>query len=71
MFNKFSSKIFFFVSGLNPILGADIGLLYGLFVLKDFFLLTEKDFLPEVLIEVVSIFFKLDEIVSVFFYLFP
>ena len=47
-------------------------LLNTLFVLKDFFFSTEKDFLPEVAIDDVSIFFfKSDEIVSVFFYLYP
>ena len=52
-------------------IGAD-GLAKDLFDLKGFFFSTEKDFFPEVEIEVVSIFFfKLDEIVSVFFCLFP
>ena len=40
--------------------------------LKAFFLSIEKDFLPSGEIDDVSIFFlKFDEIVSVFFYLFP
>ena len=52
--------------------GAKEGLLYGLLTLTGFFFSTEKDFLPEVEIDVVSIFFfKSDEIVSVFFYLYP
>ena len=51
--------------------GANEGLLYGLLTLIGFFFSTEKDFLPEVEIDVVSIFFfKSDEIVSVFFYIF-
>ena len=48
-------------------------LLTDLLDLKGFFFSTEKDFLPDVEIEVVSIFFlRFEEIVSVFFfYLFP
>ena len=43
-----------------------------LFGLNGFFFSTEKDFLPEVVIELVSIFFfNPDEIVSVFFYFYP
>ena len=54
------------------VLGADEVLLSGLLALNGFFLSTEKDFLPEVKIEVVSIFFfKSDEIVRVFFCLYP
>ena len=37
--------------------GAKEGLLYGLLTLTGFFFSTEKDFLPEVEIDVVSIFF--------------
>ena len=44
------------------------GLLKDLPALKDFFFSTEKDFFPDVVIEVVSIFFlRFEEIVSVFF----
>ena len=54
------------------IFGAEDCLLNDLFGLKGFFFSTEKDFLPAVVIEVVSIFFfKSDDIVSVFFYPFP
>ena len=68
---NFLAKFFFLLSGLKLILGEVVGLV-NLFCLKGFFFSTEKDFLPEVEIEVVSIFFfKLEEIVSVFFYLYP
>jgi len=50
------------------VLGVILVLLNDLFGLKGFFFSTEKDFLPDVEMDVVSIFFfKLDEIVSVFF----
>ena len=52
------------------IFGADPYLIKFLLALNDFFFSTENDFLPDVLIELVSIFFfKFEEIVSVFFYL--
>ena len=52
-------------------LGAEVCLLNDLFDLKGFFFSTENDFLPDVDIEEVSIFFfKLEEIVSVFFFVF-
>ena len=51
---------------------AEDGLLSDLLGLKGFFFSTEKDFLPKVEIDDVSIFFfKSDEIVSVFFFLYP
>ena len=68
---NFLAKFFFFTSGIL-LLFVKEGLLNDLFVRKGFFFSTEKDFLPEVAIDVVSIFFfKLDEIVSVFFYFYP
>ena len=43
-----------------------------IYFLKGFFFSTEKDFLPDVDIDEVSIFFlRFDEIVSVFFFLYP
>ena len=69
---NFLAKFFFFFSGCELTPGVDVDLLNGLFDLKGFFFSTEKDFLPEVEIEEVSIFFfKPEEIVSVFFYLYP
>jgi len=69
---NFLAKFFFLTSGLIGIFDGDNGLLNGLLGLKGFFFSTEKDFLPDVVIEEVSIFFfKPDEIVSVFFYLCP
>ena len=51
------------------VLGVNDCLLNDLLGLKGFFFSTENDFLPDVDIEVVSIFFfKSDEIVSVFFF---
>ena len=68
---NFLAKFFFFTSGLF-IPGAVKGLLNDFCGLNDFFFSTEKDFLPEFEIDVVSIFFfKLDEIVRVFFYFCP
>ena len=65
---NFLANFFFFVSGFIFTLVAAEVLLNGLFDLKGFFFSTENDFLPDVDIEVVSIFFfRLDEIVSVFF----
>ena len=67
----FLTKFFFLFSVLILGLKGGTGLLKSLFDLKGFFF-TEKDFFPEVDIDVVSIFFfKFDEIVSVFFYLYP
>ena len=64
--------LFFFVSGLILVFGVENGLFKDLLFLKGFFFSTEKDFLPELVIDVVSIFFfKFEEIVSVFFCLFP
>ena len=69
---NFLAKFFFLFSGRTPVFGFVEGLLNGLFDLKGFFFSTEKDFLPEVEIAEVSIFFfSPDEIVSVFFYLYP
>ena len=53
-------------------LGDTLGFLNFLLDLKVFFLSIEKDFLPSDEIDDVSIFFvRFDEIVRVFFYLFP
>ena len=69
---NFLAKFFFFKSGLILIFGVAGGLLNDLFCLNCFFFSTEKDFLPEVVIELVSIFFFTpEEIVSFFFYLWP
>ena len=69
---NFLAKFFFFISGLAFIFDGVDGLLNDLFDLKGFFFSTEKDFLPEVEIELVSIFFfSPDEIVSVFFCFYP
>ena len=69
---NFLTKVFFLVSGFKLVLGVTKGLFNDLFDLKGFFFSTEKDFLPEVEIFVVSIFFfRFDENVSVFFYLYP
>ena len=66
------AKFFFLISEFIFIFGEDGVLLNVLLALKGFFFSTEKDFLPEVEIEEVSIFFfRFEEIVSVFFYLFP
>jgi len=65
---NFLAKFFFFTSEFGP----GDGLLNDLFGLNGFFFSTKKDFLPEVDKDVVSIFFfRSDEIVSVFFYLYP
>ena len=67
---NFLANFFFLISEL--LFGSIKGLLNVLLALKGFFFSTEKDFLPEDEMDVVSIFFfKSDEIVSVFFYLFP
>ena len=69
---NFLAKFFFLASGLLFALGPGKGLLNDLLDLNGFFFSTEKDFFPEVEIDVVSIFFfKSEEIVSVFFYLYP
>ena len=69
---NFRAKFFFFMSGSALVFKGEVDLLNVLFDLKGFFFSTEKDFFPEVDIEVVSIFFfKSDEIVRVFFYLYP
>ena len=69
---NFLAKFFFFASGLLFTTGPGKGLFKDLLDLNGFFFSTEKDFLPDEVIEVVSIFFfKLEEIVSVFFYLYP
>ena len=63
---NFLAKFFFFTSAV--VFGPGDGLLNDLFGLKGFFFSTKKDFLPEVDMDVVSIFFfRSDEIVSVFF----
>ena len=65
---NFLAKFFFLVSMFVLMFGAD----EALFCLKGFFFSTEKDFFPRVEMDEVSIFFfKSEEIVSVFFYLFP
>ena len=65
---NFRVKFFFFKSLLRSVLGTGLTLLKFLLGLNGFFLFTENDFLPDVEIALVSIFFfKLDEIVSVFF----
>ena len=69
---NFLAKFFFFGSMLVLFLTVEIDLLNDLLCLKGFFFSTENDFLPEVEIEDVSIFFfRLDDIVRVFFYLYP
>ena len=69
---NFLTKVFFLVSEFKLVLGATKVLFNDLVDLKGFFFSTEKDFLPEVAMDDVSIFFfKSDEIVSIFFYLFP
>ena len=65
---NFLAKFFFLLSGFILAFGAASVLLKDLFDLKGLFFSTEKDFLPEVEINEVSIFFlRFDEIVSVFF----
>ena len=54
---NFRAKFFFLGSGLIIVFVEETGLLNVLFGLKGFFFSTEKDFLPEVDIDVVSIFF--------------
>jgi len=66
---NFLVKVFFLLlSGFIWAPGEEEDLLKDLLCLKGFFFSTENDFLPEVEIEVVSIFFfNPDDIVSVFF----
>ena len=65
---NFLAKFFFFDSLLKFILGKAEVLFCDLLDLNGYFFSTEKDFLPDVEMELVSIFFfKSDEIVSVFF----
>ena len=65
---NFLAKFFFFKSELVFTPGFCVALLNVLFCLKGFFFSTENDFFPDDVIELVSIFFfKLEEIVSVFF----
>ena len=69
---NFLTKFFFLGSVLFVALKFWFSLLLFLLPLKGSFFFTAKDFLPEVEIELVSIFFfKSDEIVSVFFCLYP
>ena len=69
---NFRAKFFFLRSVLVLKFGETEDLFNDLFGLNGFFFSTKKFFLPVVDMDDVSIFFfKLDEIVSVFFYLYP
>ena len=68
---NFLAKFFFFCSRVLKFVDVEV-LLVVLFFLKCFFFSMEKDFFPAGVKEPVFILFlKFDEIVSVFFYLFP
>ena len=70
---NFLAKFFFFLKSGLIFLSKDwLGLVKPLFPLKNFFFSTSKDFFPSLVTALGSIFFfKLDEIVSVFFLFFP